>query len=108
MSEATEVRGGFHIGQIVMHRRFGYRGVIYDVDPRFMLSDEWYDRVALSRPPRDCPWYHVLVDNLDQTTYVAERNLESATDRDPIRHPLIESYFGLFNGKSYEPLSLRN
>jgi len=108
VSETTEVKGRFHIGEIVVHHRFGYRGVIYDVDPRFMLGDEWYDGVALSRPPKDRPWYHVLVDNLDQTTYVAERNLKSATDCEPIRHPLLKSYLGLFNGKFYEPLNLRN
>lgn len=108
MSGATEVSSRFDIGQIVVHRRFGYRGVVYDVDPRFMLTDDWYDRVALSRPPKDRPWYHVLVDNLDHTTYVAERNLESAKDPEPIRHPLIGNYFALFNGSSYEPLDLRN
>lgn len=108
MSGTTQISGSFHIGQIVVHRRFNYRGVIYDVDPRFMLSEEWYDRVALSRPPKDRPWYHVLVDNLDQTTYVAERNLESAQDRDPIRHRLIGIYFAPFNGGRYEPLKVRN
>ena len=108
MNRAIEVSGSFHIGQIVMHRRFGYRGVIYDVDPRFMLSDEWYDRVALSRPPKNLPWYHVFVDNLDSPTYVSERNLEAAKGYEPIRHPLIERYFALFNGSSYEPLNLRN
>jgi heat shock protein HspQ len=108
MNCATEVSGSFHIGQIVVHRRFCYRGVIYDMDPRFMLSDEWYDRVAFSRPPKDCPWYHVLVDNLDRTTCVSEGNLEPGKDHEPIRHPLIESHFALFNGSSYEPLNLRN
>ena len=108
MSRATEVIGSFYIGQIVAHRRFGYRGAIYDADPRFMLSDEWYNRVALSRPPKEHPWYYVLVDNLEQTTYAAERNLASDIDNRPIKHPLIENYFGLFNGKSYEPLNLRN
>ncbi len=108
MTEPTELTGSFHIGQIVVHDRFGYRGVIYDVDPCFMLSEDWYDRVALTRPPKDRPWYHVLVDNLDQTTYVAERNLKSAADREPIRHPLIESYFEVFNGDYYEPLGLKN
>jgi len=63
LNRATEVIGSFYIGQIVAHRRFGYRGVIYDVDPRFMLSDEWYNRVALSQPPKEHPWYYVLVDN---------------------------------------------
>ena len=50
-----------HIGQLVHHRLFNYRGVVYDVDPVFMLPDEWYEQVALSRPPKDEPWYRVLV-----------------------------------------------
>ena len=103
MREVTELTGSFHIGQIVTHRRFGYRGVIFDVDPKFMLSEQWYREVARSRPPKDRPWYHVLVDNADQTTYVAERNLRLAADHDPIRSPLIGSYFQAFNGEFYEP-----
>ena len=103
MKEVTELTGSFHIGQIVTHRRFGYRGVVFDVDPRFMLSEEWYKQVARSRPPKNRPWYHVLVDSTNQTTYVAERNLQAATDRNRIRSPLIEDYFQAFNGEFYEP-----
>ena len=103
MNDIPELSGSFHIGQVVMHRKFGYRGVIYDVDPSFMLSDQWYEKVALSRPPKDRPWYRVLVDNADQATYVAERNLRSAANPKPIRSPYLESYFEGFNGKSYEP-----
>lgn len=103
MNEIPELTGNFRIGQIVMHRRFGYRGVIYDVDPRFMLSEQWYEKVALSRPPKDRPWYRVLVDNADQTTYVAERNLRPSVDRQPIQSPLIGSFFHGFNGEFYEP-----
>ena len=51
----------FSIGQIIHHRLFDYRGVIVDVDPDFQNSDEWYDQVARSRPPKDKPWYRVLV-----------------------------------------------
>ena len=103
MTEISESTGNFHIGQVVLHRRFGYRGVIYDVDPSFMLSDQWYEKVAVSRPPKNRPWYHVLVHNADQTTYVAERNLRPSADPKPIRSPFIESYFQGFNGKFYEP-----
>ena len=108
MNEISELTGNFHIGQIVMHRRFGYRGVVYDVDPRFMLSEQWYEKVALSRPPKDRPWYRVLVDNADQTTYVAERNLCLTADRQPIQSPLIDSYFHGFNGEFYESRLLSN
>lgn len=103
MNEIPELTGNFRIGQIVMHRRFGYRGVVYDVDPRFMLSEQWYEKVALSRPPKDRPWYRVLVDNADQTTYVAERNLRPSVDHQPIQSPLIDSFFHGFNGEFYKP-----
>ena len=93
----------FNIGQVVIHTRFGYRGVIFDVDPCFMLSDDWYRRVALSRPPRNQPWYHVLVHGQEHTTYVAERHLFAAAAPEPISHPLLNQYFAGFNGSSYEP-----
>jgi heat shock protein HspQ len=99
-ADSTAVR--FNIGQVVTHSRFGYRGVIFDVDPYFMLSDEWYRQVALSRPPKHKPWYHVLVDGQAHTTYVAERHLDRAVDPMPIRHPMLETYFDGFNGVCYE------
>ena len=83
----------FAVGDLVRHRLFDYRGVIVDVDPQFMLSDEWYERVALSRPPKDEPWYRVLVHDAQHDTYVAERNLESDSSGEPIRHPLIGTQF---------------
>ena len=66
----------FSIGQIIHHLRFDYRGVIVDVDADFHGSEEWYREMAKSKPPRDKPWYHVLVDQSNTTTYVAEQNLE--------------------------------
>jgi len=92
----------FMIGQLVDHRLFGYRGVIVDVDATFQQSDEWYDSVARSRPPKDQPWYHVLVHDSDQTTYVAERNLEPSTTDEPIRHPLLSEFFDRFRNGRYE------
>ncbi len=91
----------FHLGQLVHHRRFDYRGVVFDVDPVFMGSDEWYEQVARSRPPKDAPWYHVLVGDATHTTYVAERNLERDDSPEPIRHPLIDELFDRFEGGSY-------
>ena len=58
----------FEVGQVVQHRRFAYRGVVFDVDPCFQGSDDWYEQVALSRPPKDRPWYHVLVHDASHTT----------------------------------------
>jgi len=83
----------FSVGDLIHHRRFDYRGVVADVDPVFQASEEWYEAMATSRPPRDAPWYHVLVHGADHTTYVAERNLEIADEGGPIAHPLIDRFF---------------
>ena len=85
----------FFVGQIVLHNRFNYRGVIADVDASFQGSETWYEQVARSRPPKDQPWYRVLVDGGEHETYVAERHLEIAADSAPVNHPAIE---GLFSG----------
>lgn len=95
----------FHIGQLVQHQRFNYRGVIYDVDPVFMLSDEWYEQVAQTRPPKDQPWYHVLVDGGELETYVAERNLMALNDDAPINHPDVDTHFRDFDQGRYWPRS---
>lgn len=79
----------FEIGQIVHHRLFDYRGVVLDVDPDFQAGEEWYQQMARSRPPKDEPWYHVLVDNSHET-YVAERNLQPSLDVGPISHHLLD------------------
>ncbi len=83
----------FAIGDLVHHKLFDYRGVVYDVDPQFALSEEWYETVARSRPPKDEPWYRVLVHNAINETYVAERNLEPDSTEDPVSHPLIDALF---------------
>jgi len=80
----------FEIGQIVHHRLFDYRGVVLDVDADFQGRGEWYRKVARSRPPKIKPWYHVLVHDLENDTYVAKRNLEPASYFAPIKHRLLE------------------
>jgi heat shock protein HspQ len=90
----------FSVGELIHHLLFDYHGVIFDVDAEFQGSEEWYAQMARSRPPRDEPWYHVLVHNATHTTYVAERNLEETLSEDPIRHPMIEELFdGFENGR---------
>jgi len=91
----------FSVGQMVHHIKFGYRGVIADVDPVFSASEEWYEQVARSRPPRDQPWYHVLVDGAEHTTYVAERHLELDASGKEIEHPLVGDLFEIFDGDRY-------
>lgn len=58
----------FRPGQLVHHRLFDYRGVVVDADPEFQGTEEWYEVMARSRPPRDRPWYHVLVHGADHHT----------------------------------------
>jgi heat shock protein HspQ len=92
----------FAIGSLVQHSKFNYRGVVVDVDPQFMLSEQWYEQVAKSRPPKDQPWYRVLVDNADNETYVAERHLEADTSKQPVRHPLVDEFFSGFSDGHYQ------
>lgn len=87
----TEVK--YSIGDTVHHKLFDYRGVIVDIDPSFQLSDEWYDIVARSRPPKNEPWYHVLVHEAENSTYVAEQNLEPDLSGKKISHPMIDRFF---------------
>jgi len=91
----------FRIGQIVQHKRFGYRGVVVDIDLSFKLSEQWYDQVARSRPPKDKPWYRVLVDGSDQETYVAERHLARDSRHEPVTHPRVFEFFDSFRGDHY-------
>ena len=83
----------FSIGQRVLHRMFDYRGVIFNVDAEFEGDEDWYEQMAQSRPPKESPWYHVLPDGEEYTTYVAERNLISDDSIDDIEHPLLDTFF---------------
>lgn len=101
-SDPMDHSAKFFVGQIVHHKKFDYRGVVFDVDATFQGSDEWYELVARSRPPKDRPWYHVLVDGAEHTTYVAERHLiESEKNNAPISHPLVAELCGEFHEGRY-------
>ncbi|WP_353570419.1 heat shock protein HspQ [Candidatus Albibeggiatoa sp. nov. BB20] len=91
----------FFVGQLIYHTKSNYRGVIIDVDPQFMLPDEWYEEVAKSRPPKDQPWYHVLVDESGQQTYVAQRHLSADNSEEPIEHPALKQHFLEFKQGRY-------
>ena len=102
MGDVTPLfRTRFAVGQLVSHNKFRYRGVIVDVDPTFQGTDEWYDAVARSRPPKNKPWYHVLVHDATHTTYVAERHLDADDSAEPIRHPLVKRFFARFENGRY-------
>lgn len=96
----TATKAKFAPGELVHHKRFDYRGVVVDVDPVFQGTDEWYEHVARSRPPKDEPWYHVLVHGNPVETYVAERHLEPDHSGRAIDHPSVKHLFsGLVNGR---------
>ena len=107
----------FKSGQIINHKLFNYRGVIFKADNTFRSTDEWYEQMAKSKPPKDKPWYHVLVHNKNHTTYVAERNLQIDESPREIVHPLLPFYFtniknGVYqktlNWEDGNPLPLNN
>ncbi|MBS0358340.1 MAG: heat shock protein HspQ [Proteobacteria bacterium] len=83
----------FNVGQVIHHKLFDYRGIIVDIDPQFQQSEQWYQMLAKTNPPKDKPWYHVLVDDTDYITYVAEQNLEEDEEKTPINHPDLYRFF---------------
>lgn len=91
----------FSPGQLVHHRKYDYRGVIVDVDPVFSGTEEWYEQMARSRPPKNAPWYHVLVDGAQHMTYVAERHLEPDESGRQIDHPALGNFFDSFENGRY-------
>jgi heat shock protein HspQ len=102
--EQTKAR--FSIGDVVEHQLFSYRGVVVDVDATFQLSDEWYEQVARSRPPKDAPWYHVIVQDSDSLRYVAEQNLSPDMTGLPVRNPALEQLFDAFvDGRYVRPMA---
>ena len=94
----------YGIGDVVRHRLLDFRGVIFDVDPIFANSDEWYDAIPESmRPAKDQPFYHLLAENSDSSyiAYVSQQNLVADEDGDPIDHPAIGMLFDAFDGERY-------
>ncbi len=92
----------FQIGQIVRHRVYPFRGVIYDVDPEFNNTEEWWESIpAEVRPRKDQPFYHLLAENEQSTytAYVSEQNLVPDEEGGPIAHPDVPEVFaGIENG----------
>ena len=101
----TEHHAKFAIGQLIHHLKFDYRGVVVDVDPQFQGTEEWYEQVARSRPPRDKPWYHVLVHGTSAQTYVAERHLEPDGSGEAVSHPLVSAFFSELKDGAYVRLA---
>ncbi|MCO4054586.1 MAG: heat shock protein HspQ [Bosea sp.] len=86
----------FRIGQVVKHRIYPFRGVIFDVDPEFANTEEWLNSIPEHvRPTRDQPFYHLLAENAETEyiAYVSEQNLVLDESGEPVRHPQVEDYF---------------
>lgn len=88
----------FTIGDVVRHRMFDFRGVIFDIDPVFANSDEWYESIPEDlRPSKEQPFYHLLAENGESSyvAYVSQQNLQHDDSEEPVDHPAID---GLFTG----------
>ncbi len=96
----------FAIGQVVRHRLFPFRGIIFDVDPQFANTDEWYEAIPADvRPRKDQPFYHLLAENseTEYIAYVSEQNLLEDQSGEPVRHPQIKEMFDKKPDGRYEP-----
>jgi heat shock protein HspQ len=95
----------FRIGQVVRHRIYPFRGVIFDVDPVFANTEEWWQSIPPeARPRKDQPFYHLLAENAETTyiAYVSEQNLLADETGAPVRHPQVAELFGRLSGGQYE------
>lgn len=98
-----QTRARFGIGDVVRHRKFGFRGVVFDIDPVFANSDDWYEAIPQDmRPRRDQPFYHLLAENEDSSyvAYVSQQNLQGDSEGGPVDHPSVPQIFEDFaNGR---------
>ena len=98
-----QTKAKFTIGEVVKHRFHDFRGVIFDIDPTFSNTEEWYNAIpAENRPAKDQPFYHLLAENETSyyIAYVSEQNLVHDDSGDPVDHPEVGELFGtLENGK---------
>jgi heat shock protein HspQ len=97
-------RAQFGIGDVVRHRYFDFRGVIFDIDPVFNNSDEWYQSIPEDiRPRKDQPFYHLLAENGEASyvAYVSQQNLIEDGEEGPVDHPEVREMFGEYTGSNY-------
>ena len=96
----------FQIGQVVRHRMLPFRGVIFDIDPEFNNTEEWYRSIPPDRRPRkDQPFYHLFAENAETEyiAYVSEQNLLPDTSGEPVRHPQVGEFFENDDSGRYRP-----
>jgi heat shock protein HspQ len=95
----------YGIGEMVRHRLLDFRGVVFDVDPVFANSEEWYEAIPEGmRPAKDQPFYHLLAENSESSyvAYVSQQNLVADDEGEPIDHPAIGTLFEGFDGERYK------
>jgi heat shock protein HspQ len=96
----------FQIGQVVRHRHYPFRGVVFDIDPVFANTDEWYESIpAEIRPHKDQPFYHLFAENdeSEYIAYVSEQNLLPDNTGEPVRHPQVAEVFVRDGKGGYRP-----
>lgn len=109
ISAPPVVHALFSIGDVVKHRRFGFRGVVFDIDPVFANSEEWYQAIPeSSRPDKHQPFYHLLAENGETSyvAYVSQQNLVADDSGEPIDHPAIPGMFCTHANGKYQLRSL--
>ena len=97
-------RARYAIGDVVRHRLYDFRGVIFDIDPVFANSEEWYQSIPVDiRPHREQPYYHLLAENGESSyvAYVSQQNLQGDAEGGPVDHPSLEQLFEDFKGGRY-------
>ena len=92
----------FSVGELVRHRRYGYRGVVVGIDLTCQADDAWYE-ANRTQPSRQQPWYHVLVHGGGHATYPAQDSLEADPSAAPIDHPLVAKFFRALLDGRYVP-----
>lgn len=103
-------RAKFAVGDIVRHRFYPFRGVIFDVDPVFANTEEWWLSIPEEiRPSKDQPFYHLLAENAatEYVAYVSEQNLLPDESGEPLRHSSIPEYFAMSDSGRYMPLQIQ-
>jgi heat shock protein HspQ len=96
----------YTIGQVVRHRTYPFRGVVFDIDPLFSNTEEWYQSIpAEARPHKDQPFYHLFAENAESefVAYVSEQNLLPDESGEPMRHPQVAEIFERDEAGGYHP-----
>jgi len=99
-----QVSAKYAIGTVVRHKKHPFRGVIFDVDPQFSNTDEWWESIPKDkRPSKKQPFYHLLAENDSSyyVAYVSEQNLEMDETGKPVKHPEVEGLFGNMSNGQY-------